>query len=88
MDSRQWVESGKWKEVKSSNVKAISYVSQKRELFVQFKGRAKGVERPVYVYEDVPAHVAETFYNTDSFGEFVNRYLIPLYSADGPFNRR
>ena len=69
-----WVNSGKWVRVKSSNVAGISYHRKKHALSVEFIGGA------VYLYRDVAVNVAREMFNASSVGKFVHRRLKGKYA--------
>lgn len=85
--SEQWIQEGIWYEVTSSNVKAIRYDKEARELYVQFLGRSKNIFQPVYIYLQVSDTIAETMFQAASYGKFVWQYLRDTFSFRGPYSR-
>ncbi len=69
MDSEDWIKSGKWVKVKSSNVAEICYEKSTKRLHVKFLGGQQGY------YNQVPPRIAEAMYNSSSMGKFVWRRL-------------
>ena len=59
--------------VDSSNIEAIGYDDNMRELFVQFKGGT------TYIYVDVPAEVHQELRQADSKGIYLNREIRNSY---------
>lgn len=57
----------------SSNIKAIGYLSQLKELFVRFK------TGKVYAYYDVPATRFDDFRNAKSKGEFFSKQIKTIH---------
>jgi len=86
MTSDEWIRSGDWQEVKSTNVKAYRYLRRERMLQVQFLGTAKKIREPVYKVHDVTDMVARTFFLVDSKGKFYARYIKDSYHVTGPFH--
>ncbi len=60
--------------VDSSNIEAIGYDSDQRDLYVQFHGGR------IYVYADVPEQIYQELLQADSKGSYLNRELKPNYS--------
>lgn len=54
-------------EVESSNLKAIGYDPEARELYVDFLNNSS------YVYLDVPQEIYDGFLNADSKGKYLHR---------------
>jgi len=69
ISAEEWAESGRWVAVKSSNVAGISYNSEARQLFIEFKGGA------VYVYFGRDKAFAKSMFGCSSMGKFVWRNL-------------
>jgi hypothetical protein len=61
--------------VDSSNVEAIGFDGETRELWVQFVGGK------AYIYSDVPEEVHAEFMQADSKGSYLNRELKPNYEC-------
>lgn len=59
--------------VDSSNVEAVGYDSNSRELHVQF------LSGGYYVYHDVPQDVYDDLLASPSIGSFLNRVVKPSY---------
>jgi hypothetical protein len=59
--------------VDSSNVVAIGYDPDTRELYVEFKGES------TYVYSDVPEEAYTELCEADSKGSYLNREIKPNY---------
>ena len=64
-----WVRSGDWAMVKSSNVAAIRFERVNKELYVAFKDGSE------YRYSGVSTHTAKDMYGCASMGKFVWRRL-------------
>ena len=62
-----------WKLVESSNIAAIGYDEETKELHVQFNSGSE------YVYQDVPAGVYQDFLDADSKGKYLNEYIKGVY---------
>ena len=60
-----WIESGNWIRVKSSNVAKIMYDKQAKKMWVEFKGG------DVYHYTPVSVRQAKDFYGAPSMGRYV-----------------
>lgn len=79
LDSDEWLKSGEWAVVKSSNVHAIRYDYPHRWLLVEFGGKpAKGggtTSQDVYIYYGVPPEVAKRMFESHSMGKFVHQVL-------------
>jgi len=69
LSANQWIERKIWARVESSNVNRIRYDIDVQELYIEFNGGT------VYLYRQVPSHVASDMFNTDSMGKFVHRRL-------------
>jgi hypothetical protein len=65
-----WVEGDQWAAVRSSNVAAIKYDPERRELRVRFQRHAAGTE-PQYLYQAVPEDVARGLFLAPSVGTFL-----------------
>jgi hypothetical protein len=65
---------GKWPEVKSSNIQAVSYSAYTKTLKVRFRSGE-------YRYEDVPADVVEKFITADSIGKAFYQYIKDDFKA-------
>jgi hypothetical protein len=65
-----WLESDQWAEVRSSNVKALRYDAEHRELRVRFL-RHKEASEPEYLYRGVPEDVARALFMAPSVGTFL-----------------
>ena len=63
--SLDWAESGRWVNVKSSNVSAIKYDRQRKHLYVRFHGNSE------YRYRGVARNTAESMFTAVSMGKFV-----------------
>ena len=72
----EWVATGKWARVKSTNVRYIKYDKKEKILSVQFKNGM------VYPYKQVPVRTAKDMYNASSMGRYVWRRLRDVYSFD------
>ena len=59
-----------YRPVESSNVAAIGYDAEKRELHVRFKSR----ELP-YVYHDVPPETHDALMKAESIGRHIHRHI-------------
>lgn len=73
LGSEQWIDSGRWVNVKSSNVGSIRYEKDISALVVQF------LDGAIYRYEQVPHKVAQDMFNTSSMGRFVWQRLRDVY---------
>lgn len=62
-----------WQKVESSNIEAVAYDKDKRELYVCFKSLAE------YVYYDVSAEVYKAFLAADSKGRYLNENIKGVY---------
>ena len=60
-----WVRTGDWIKVKSSNVAAIRFLRVNKELYVRFKDGSE------YRYSGVSTHTAKDMYGCASMGKFV-----------------
>ena len=58
-----------WQEVKSSNIDAIAYDEDEKELHVRFKSGAE------YVYFDVSPVVFQGLKDADSKGKYLNEHI-------------
>ena len=69
-----------WIEVESSNIAAIGYEGNdknlKTELHVQFENNSE------YVYKDVPADIVQEFLDADSKGKYLNQNIILVYDYE------
>ncbi len=65
-----------WNLVESSNITAIGYDEEKRELRVQFKSGAE------YIYSDVPQDVVQAFLAAESKGKYLNEHIKGVYEAE------
>jgi hypothetical protein len=65
-----WLERDEWAAVRSSNVAAIKYDLDRRELRVRFLRHAAGTE-PQYLYQAVPVDVARGLFMADSVGTYL-----------------
>ena len=69
-----------WTPVKSSNIAAIGYESNdkdlKTELHVQFNSGSE------YVYHSVPADIVQEFLDADSKGKYLNERIKGTYQFD------
>jgi hypothetical protein len=65
-----WLEGDQWAAVRSSNVAAIKYDLDRRELRVRFLRHAAGTE-PQYLYQAVPVDVARGLFLADSVGTYL-----------------
>ena len=84
-DADSWVKYRRWAKVSSSNVLAINYNIHSKILWVQFKGKAKGIKYPIYAYSNVPDTVAKAMYTCNSKGKLVLAVLRNgKYSVSGP----
>ena len=75
--STDWVNTGKWVRVKSSNVAGIAYHRKNKNMYVEFLNGA------VYEYKGVAVDTARAMFNSGSMGKFVHRRLKGKY----PFSR-
>lgn len=66
----------KWKLVESSNIVAIGYDEDERQLHIQFKS---GLE---YVYHDVPTEVWQEFLVAPSKGKYLNERIKGVYAYE------
>jgi hypothetical protein len=60
--------------VDSSNIEAIGYDEDARELWIRF------LEGRMYVYSDVPPATYDDIMRADSKGSYLNREVKPNYS--------
>jgi hypothetical protein len=60
--------------VTSSNVVSVGYDRHEKILEVEFKGGG------LYQYENVPAHIIDDLLETDSVGEYLNKWVKGTYS--------
>ncbi len=78
-DSDEWINSGEWVLVRSSNVNAIRYDYVNRWLYVEFGGkpnkRGGTSELGTYVYYGVPPEVAKWMFEAQSMGKYVHQVL-------------
>jgi hypothetical protein len=65
-----WLERDEWAAVKSSNVAAIRYDPERRELRVRFQ-RHRETSEPEYSYRGVPEDVARGLFLADSVGTYL-----------------
>lgn len=61
--------------VDSTNVEAVGYDEESRELHVQFRNGK------VYIYADVPEETHRELLNADSKGSYLNREIKPNYEC-------
>lgn len=73
-DVEEWVDSGQWAHVNSSNVASIKYEYLTRHLHVMFK---KGHRE--YIYSGVSPDAAKSMYYAASMGKHVHRMLKGRY---------
>lgn len=71
-----WSEGGDWAVVSSSNVKAIRYDLEARDLYVQF------LDGSVYRYKQVAPDKARRMYEAKSMGKFVWAELRELHGYE------
>lgn len=64
-----------WREVKSSNIQAVTYHSETKELRVRFSTGA------VYSYAGVPESIYRALLEAPSVGSFVHKQIRPVYAA-------
>lgn len=62
IDSDEWIGSGAWVDVDSSNVHGIKYDKKSRTLFVQFN------DLSIYKYANVPIATAKGLFEAPSVG--------------------
>ncbi len=78
-DSDEWLKSGEWVLVRSSNVNAIRYDYVNGWLYVEFGGKPKKgggtTELGTYVYYGVPPDVAKWMFESPSLGKYVHQVL-------------
>ena len=74
MNLDQWLMTGDWQDVTSSNVSSIRYLVDQEQLEVQFHGGS------VYAYYGVTADIAEGMFNASSHGRYVWTHLRDQYS--------
>lgn len=84
-DEADWVYDGRWARVMSSNVYAIKYEFEDKELYVQFlgggkRGRPRSGPGAVYVYFGVPTRAARDMFIAASIGKYVWRRLRDRYT--------
>ena len=60
--------------VQSSNAEAVGYDSNKKELFVRFKGGS------TYRYSNVPKVIFDGLLQTESFGRYLNQKVKGKYN--------
>lgn len=77
--SQEWVMSGRWVHVKSSNVEGIKFDYKNQNFFVEFQGKGRH-PNAVYIYYNVPTRVAKDMFNAASMGKFVWRKLRGKYN--------
>jgi hypothetical protein len=65
-----WIEGGAWARVRSSNVAAVAYDPERRELRVRFL-RHGAASEPVYRYDGVSEDVARQLFLAPSVGRFL-----------------
>lgn len=63
--AEEWAENGRWVNVVSSDVAAIRYDAERRELWVEFK------DGSIYFYPQVMPSLAMEMYNCSSMGKFI-----------------
>jgi hypothetical protein len=78
LNASAWIRTGKWVNVRSSNVKSIQYDFVTKTLHVEFKDKAGGGR--VYAYWNVPQFTAKAMFNSPSMGKFVWKRLRGKYS--------
>lgn len=66
----------KWIEVESSNIAAIAYIKEGKQLMVQFNNGA------VYAYSDVPEDVYQEFQDATSKGRFFAEHIKDKYETE------
>lgn len=71
----EWMKSGSWVIVESSNVSAIRYDIEKNELYVQYSKKGK-----TYIYEAVSEQAAKDMYSVNSMGTFSHQRLQGVYN--------
>lgn len=69
LNADSWLDTGKWVNVKSSNVSAIAYNSDTEQLFVEFGVGNK--PKSYYMYPGVNRGMAKRFFNSPSFGKAI-----------------
>ena len=62
-----WIDSGEWIRVKSSNVAKIMFERSAKKLWVEFKGGS------TYFYQPISVRQAKDFFGTPSFGKHIWR---------------
>ena len=65
-----------WTLVESSNIVAIGYEEDEKQLHVQFNSGAE------YVYHDVPATRVQDFLDADSKGKYLNEHIKGKYEYE------
>jgi hypothetical protein len=63
-----------WVYVDSSNIEAVCYLEDSRELQVRF------INGSTYSYSDVPQEIYEELINAPSKGSYLNRMIKGIYS--------
>lgn len=70
----EWLQSGKWVRVKSSNVGGISYDVHNNTLFVEF------LNGGTYAYYQVPPQTAKEMFMSTSMGKFLHKKIKGVYA--------
>jgi hypothetical protein len=65
-----------WVEVESSNIKAVAYNEEAKELLVEFHSGG------TYTYFDVDKDIYDKFLASDSKGKFFHKYVRNNYSYE------
>ncbi len=65
-----------WIEVKSSNIAAIAYIKEAKQLMVQFNNGN------VYAYSDVPEEVFDGFLDASSKGRYFAEHIKGKYEYE------
>ena len=74
LGDQEWLYSGIWAVARdSTNVASIRYLHKELMLMVMFKGH--GPPTRLYAYYDVPKHIAQDFFLSNSLGEYVHSHL-------------
>jgi hypothetical protein len=63
-----------WVGVSSSNIKAVRYSPETRELYVHFNSGK------MYTYYDVPVDIAEGITHAGSATQYLNQYIKGVYA--------
>ena len=88
LEADDWVDSGRWVRVSSSNVSAIMFDKLRERIYVEFLPSKKFPAGSVYFYLSCPAQLAKDLFNAGSIGIFLNSKIKGVHAFAGPFGSR